>query len=83
MVSPSIGNEREDLMRYLEDDFGIPVEHIADATQSVRHQRALLQQLAEEGQPTAQAEATLKAMLLTLGAVRERQAYVAAGGRLH
>jgi hypothetical protein len=70
-------------MRHLEDEFGVPVEQIADVAHGVRRQRALLQQLVEDGKPTQQAEATLRAMLLTLGAVREQQTYLAAGGRLH
>ena len=70
-------------MRHLEDEFGFPVEQIVEVTQGVRRQRALLQQLVDSGKPTQQAEATLQAMLLTLGAVREQQAYLAAGGRLH
>ena len=70
-------------MRHLEDDFGVPAEQIAETMQGVRRQRALLQRLVEDGEPTAQAEATLRAMLLTLGAVSEQQAYLATGGRLH
>jgi hypothetical protein len=70
-------------MRRLEDDFGFPLEQIADVSHGVRRQRALLQRLAEDGKPTQQAEDTLKVMLMTLGAVRDQQAYLAAGGRLH
>jgi hypothetical protein len=71
------------LMRRLEDEFGLPAELIIDTTEGVRRQRALLQQLVQDGKPTQQAEAALKNMLMTLGAVREQRAYLASGGRLN
>lgn len=67
----------------LDDHFEIPFEQVADATRDIRQQRALLQELVSTGEPTGRAEDALKTMLMTLGAVREQNSYIARGGRLH